>query len=191
MIRGLRLALVTVCLAASAPALAARDVMLVLDNSGSMRKNDPSRLAVESVRQFIRSQPDDTRVGIIVFATGAELAMPLTRADAGDFGPALRRLDYRGRWTETAAAVERALYELRQEGRANADKAIVLMTDGLIDTGNRQKDAELNAWLRNNLAPQAAREKVRIYGIAFTEAADYQLLQSLATGTEGDYFRVL
>lgn len=181
-------------LLAALPAFAARDVVLVLDNSGSMRKNDPARLAVPAVSEFIHSQPRDTRVGIVLFAAQAELVLPLMPAEVagdGDADSALGKFNYRGAWTQIAAGVERGLYELRTEGRPDSTRAIVLMTDGLIDTGNAARDAELNQWLRRDLAAQAKREGVRIYGIAFTERADFQLLQSLAANTGGEYFRVL
>jgi hypothetical protein len=176
------------------PVFAGRDVMLVLDNSGSMRRNDPARLAVPVVAEFIKGQPRDTRVGIILFAQNAELVLPLMPAEVaadGDSQRALARFNYSGRWTQTAAAIERALYELRSEGRPDAARAIVLMTDGLVDTGDKSKDAELERWLRQDLAALAKREGVRIFGIAFTEQADFQLLQSLAAGTGAEYFRVL
>jgi hypothetical protein len=172
---------------------AARDVLLVLDNSGSMRKNDPNRLAPSAVAQFIERQPGDTRVGIVMFADEPELVVPLTSVDTGraELTAAMDRLNYVGRWTQTASAVERALYELNNNGRADAQRAIVLMTDGIIDTGDARRDAGHYDWLRNSLAPQAARGGVQIYGLAFTERADYQLLQSLAVATSGDYFRAL
>jgi hypothetical protein len=181
-------------LAAAAPALAARDVILVLDNSGSMRRNDPSKLAGPAVMEFIRAQPPDTRVAILLFTAEPTLVMPLTPAEVaadGDAQQALAQFNYRGALTQTAAAVERALYELRNEARPEAKRVIVLMTDGLIDTGNVARDVELNRWLRDELAGQAARDKVNIFGIAFTERADYQLLQSLASTTGAEYFRVL
>ena len=172
---------------------AARDVLLVLDNSGSMRKNDPNRLAPSAVAQFIERQPGDTRIGIVMFADEPELIVPLTAVDTGraELTAAMDRLNYVGRWTQTAGAIERALYELHNHGRADAQRAIVLMTDGIIDTGDAKRDAGLYDWLRNSLAPQAAREGVQIYGLAFTERADYQLLQSLAVATSGEYFRAL
>jgi hypothetical protein len=188
------LALAALLAVAAAPALAARDVVLVLDNSGSMRLNDPARLAAPAVEEFIKAQPPDTRVAMILFTADAELVMPLTPTEVaadGDAQRALQRFTYRGRWTQIAAGIERALYELRNEGRPEARRAIVLMTDGLIDTGDAAKDGELNQWLRQELAAQAARDKVGIFGIAFTERADYQLLQSLAATTDAQYFRVL
>src|SRR5689334_12385970 len=141
-------------LLASLPALASRDIMLVLDNSGSMRANDPGNLAPQAVTEFIQGQPSDTRVGIVLFSTEAALVMPLTPSEIAAEGAAQEALqkhfNYRGRWTQIAAGVERGLYELRNEGRADATRAIVLMTDGIIDTGNRTRDAELHQWLRQD-----------------------------------------
>jgi hypothetical protein len=187
--RAMTLALV--CVAGTGHA--SRDVLLVLDNSGSMRKNDPDRLAPSAVSRFIERQPGDTRVGIVMFADEPELIVPLTQVDSGrgELAAAMDRLNYVGRWTQTAGAIERALYELRLNGRPDAQRAIVLMTDGIIDTGDAKRDAGLYDWLRNSLAPQGAREGVQIYGLAFTERADYQLLQSLAAATSGEYFRAL
>ncbi len=182
-------------LLAALPALAARDIMLVLDNSGSMRANDPGTLAPQAVLEFIQGQPSDTRVGIVVFSTEAALVMPLTPAEIAAEGQAQdvlqQRFNYRGRWTQIAAGDERGLYELRNEGRAGATRAIVLMTDGIIDTGNRGRDAELHQWLRQDLAKEARRDGVVIFGVAFTERADFLLLQSIAATSAGEYFRVL
>lgn len=181
-------------LLAAGPALAARDVLLVLDNSGSMRKNDPSRLAGPAVMEFIQAQPPDTRVGIVLFTSDPDLVMPLTPAEVAADGAAqraLRQFNYSGQWTQTAGAIERALYELRTEGRPEARRVIVLMTDGIIDTGDARRDADYHEWLRKELAQKAARDKIGIFGVAFTERADYQLLQSLASATDAEYFRVL
>jgi hypothetical protein len=179
---------------AAGPALAARDVLLVLDNSGSMRRNDPQRLAAPAVTEFIKSQPPDTRVGILLYGSEAELVLPLMPSEIaadGEAQKALRKFTYSGKLTQTAGAIERALYELRSEGRPGVPRAIVLMTDGLLDAGSGDRTAELNRWLRQDLMPQARREGVRIFGIAFTEQADYELLQSLASATDAQYFRVL
>lgn len=193
-LRGAVLVLLLAGFAGIAHAAAPRDVMLVLDNSGSMRANDPARLSVSAVTDFIRDQTTDTRVGIVTFAATPTLVKPLTPVMPGErerLLGGLDNLDFSGQWTETAAAVERALYELRVNGRENAGKAIILMTDGIIDTGNTARDLEKARWLRNRLTEQAREQGVRIFGIAFTENADYELLQSVSQATDGEYFRAL
>ncbi|MEE8119031.1 MAG: VWA domain-containing protein [Gammaproteobacteria bacterium] len=169
-----------------------RDVILVLDNSGSMKVNDPQRLTQAAVTDFIRNQDPTTRVGIIVFADNPTLVVPLTETSASGKSrmlASLSTLNYSGQWTDTAAAIERGIYELRLNGRPGVDRAIILMTDGIIDTGVPSRDQEKVRWLRENLSKDAARNGIRIFGLAFTEKADYLLLQSLAQVTDGDYFR--
>ena len=193
------LALVVFACAVLAPRLGAAgaglDLLLVLDNSGSMKQNDPQFLTRAVVAEFVNSKklPADARVGVVMFADNASMTMALTPlADArNELQASLEKLDYSGKLTDTAAAVERALYELKHQGRADSDKAIVLMTDGIIDTGNPAKDAERYRWITTDLADSAASAGTRIYGIAFTEKADFQLIQSLGEITGGDYFRIL
>lgn len=171
-----------------------RDVMLVLDNSGSMKRHDPARLTVSAVQDFIARQGVDTRIGIILFADNPRLIAPLTPVTEDARMRLLSKLDqlnYSGRWTETADAMERAIYELRVNGRPAAGKAIILMTDGILDTGNAARDLERSAWLRNSLVLEAQRNNTHIFGLAFTEEADYQLLQFMAQATGGEYFRAL
>lgn len=170
----------------------ALDVVLVLDNSGSMKRNDPARLTATAVERFISRQDSDTRVGIVLFASQPRLLVPLTPVtDASHplFRDAMQQLNYSGRWTETAEAVERALYELRVNGRKDASKALLLMTDGIIDTGNAVRNQERADWLRSSLVLDAQRNDVHVFGLAFTEEADYQMLQFLAQATGGEYYR--
>ena len=168
---------------------AARDIMLVLDNSGSMKQNDPDFLVGKAVNIFIRQQGPNIRVGAVLF--DQRVRMPLALAawpDAGD-GGYLPGLDYRGYFTDSPAGMERAIYELKNNGRHWAGKQIIFMTDGIVDTGDTGRDIEKTAWLREELAPDAAEHGIRIFGIVFTEAADFQLIQSITRQTGGEYYR--
>lgn len=171
------------------------DVEAVLDVSGSMKKNDPQFLLREVVSTFASRLAPDSRLGIILFAENAEVTLGLTAADTLDFkeqvAKSLKRIEYRGRRTDIPAGVERAIYELREHGRSEAQRLIILLTDGLVDVGSPAKDLERARWLREDLALQAKRLGIRIFGIALTEGADFQLMQSVAETTGGEYFRVL
>jgi len=180
------------------PAVAAaplpKDIVLVLDNSGSMKKSDPGSLMRVAVTDFIRRLDPQSRLAVIIFDKDVRLPVPLTPvsdATREQLLQSLNLLDYKGLLTASPAAVERAIYELKTGGRPEAEKLIVFMTDGIVDTGNAAADIERAKWLREDLAPDAAEAKIRIFGIAFTEAADFQLTQSLAQNTDGEYFRAL
>ncbi len=169
------------------------DVMVVIDNSGSMRKNDPQFLTPKTVRSFLDQLPTTTRVGMVLFDERARLLHPLSDLADSDarqrLNASLGKIDYRGKFTDSAAGIERAAYELKTTGREAARKSIVFLTDGIVDTGNRQKDAELTQWLKTDLAADCSASGIRILGIAFTENADFPLIQALASRTGGAYYR--
>lgn len=170
-----------------------QDIFLVLDNSGSMRQNDPSFLMRTAVTSFVSRLAPETRLGLIAFDDRVQVLLDLTPASQPDFqtlaAGAVQRLDYGGQRTDIPGGVERALYALREQGRPEAARIIVLLTDGIVDVGNPTADIERARWLRESLAGDARTAQIRIFGIAFTDAADYQLLQSLAAQTSGGYFR--
>ena len=81
------------------------------------------------------------------------------------------------------------MYELQTNGRPAARRCVVFLTDGIVDTGDRQKDIDRTAWLKTDLAAACAQAGIRIFGIAFTENADFPLIQTMASRTGGAYFR--
>jgi len=191
----------------------ALDLVFVLDNSGSMRTHDPDHLTRQAVLDFTdtlareaRRARYDARVALVLFDEEITLALPLSplagESPASLLAPALAGLDFSGQRTRSADGIERALYALRAAAESRADddargrsdaprarQAIVLLTDGKIDTGDPARDREAATWLREDLAAESRDAGVRIFGLAFTENADYQLLQALARKTGGRYFR--
>ncbi|MEZ4292650.1 MAG: FHA domain-containing protein [Myxococcota bacterium] len=173
-------------------------VVFGLDNSGSMRRNDPSRLTRAAVLDFARTvaaRPAlDARIGVVLFDASARLAAPLAPVDAASAARlerALDGLDFSGQWTDSAAAVERALYALRRDGRPEARRAIVLLSDGRLDTGSAARDDEARRALREDLAAESAAAGIQLFGVAFTEAADYPMMQALARRTGARYYRAI
>jgi pSer/pThr/pTyr-binding forkhead associated (FHA) protein/Mg-chelatase subunit ChlD len=171
-----------------------KDVVLVLDNSGSMKKNDPQFLTKHAVTEFINNLDESTRVSIIIFDQDVRTVVPLTEISSSSrqyLLDSLSQINYRGLYTNSPAAIESAIYDLKNNGREEARKVIVFMTDGIVDIGNADRDLEKTKWLKEDLSADAADAGIRIFGIAFTENADFELIQSLAQKTDGEYYRAL
>jgi pSer/pThr/pTyr-binding forkhead associated (FHA) protein/Mg-chelatase subunit ChlD len=169
------------------------DLVFVIDNSGSMKKNDPDFITPQVVHTFIGQLSLQTQVAMVLFDENARLLMPLTPLSESSARQSveagLKIIDYRGQHTNTPVGIERALYELRVKGRPAAQKGIIFITDGIVDTGDPRKDEELTRWLKQDLADQSRELGIRIFGIALTDAADFSLIQTLAARTQGEYFR--
>lgn len=181
-------------LALVASAATPADVMLVLDNSGSMRGNDPAFLLKRAVANFIAALDPDTHVGVVIFDEKVRYAVPLGALDVdarAAIQTTIESIDYRGKLTNSPAAIERAIYEFKTSARADAARAVLFMSDGIVDTGNPAADADKANWMRTELAADAQENGIRIFGIAFTDNADVFLIQSLSQKTGGEYFRAL
>ncbi len=169
------------------------DIALVLDNSGSMKKNDPHFLMKDVVTNFLGGFVKKTRFSMIVFDSETRLVKPLMDVgglvERANFLKSLEQVNYRGLFSDTPNAVERAIYELRLNGGTDAEKIIILLTDGIVDTGDKAKDLERTKWLKYDLTKECNQSNISIFGIAFTDDADFSLIQSLAVKTGGEYFR--
>jgi Ca-activated chloride channel homolog len=170
-------------------------IILALDVSGSMCSTDvePNRLAVaqEASREFVEDQPDDIRMGLVVFSGFAELAVPPT-TEREELMATIDSVTT-GRGTAIGSAMLKGLdaiaevnpavqpvgdvYALEDApvadrrpagGAAPSDDyvpdIIVLLTDGRNTRGIEPLDA----------VPHAVERRVRVYTIGFgtTQPAD-------------------
>ena len=169
------------------------DIIFVLDNSGSMIKNDPKFITRKVVTNFLNNIGEGFRLGMVIYDQEARLVEPLmginTPEAVARFLKSVDWIDFKGKFTNTPAGVERAIYELKTHGRKEARKVIVLLTDGIIDTGDKVQDLEKEKWLREDLSQESKNAGIQIFGIAFTDKADFRLIQTLASKTNGEYFR--
>lgn len=179
---------------AATVALAAQDVVLVLDNSGSMRPLDPTYRSRAAAGVFLDALPADAHVGLILFDHSVRLTNPLALADAAHkaaLAQGLKAMDLRGQFTQSPSALEAAILELSLRGRPEAARVIVFATDGLVDTGSPALDRERATWMRGDLVAQAAAARIRIVPVAFTSGADLDTLGLLATRTGGEMVRAV
>ena len=155
--------------------LKGRDLMLAVDISGSMRRDDMEiggmrmdRLsAVKAVAgEFLERRKGD-RVGLILFGRNAYLQTPLT-FDRKTVAQLLNEsaIGLAGKETAIGDAIGLAVKKLREEPEGN--RVLILLTDGANTAGvvDPLKAADL-----------AAREEVRIYTIGF--GADSMIVQGL------------
>jgi hypothetical protein len=178
--------LLAIAMTTPAHAASPKDIIIVLDNSGSMRGADPAFAMRGEVMNLVARLGADDRVGLMLFDERVRMLRELS--PLGDAGPAsltdsLARMNYRGQRTDIPAAVERAVQELQANARPEAGRVVVFLTDGVVDTGDAGRDADGVNRLRGELIQAAISADVAIYSLAFTDAADTELLQAISQGT--------
>jgi hypothetical protein len=159
-----------------------------------MRKLDPRFLSREEAADFLDALPEEFNVGLILFDQTVRLTNPLAPATAAHkaaLRSSLREMDLRGQFTDSPAAIERAILELSLRGRPQVARTIVFASDGIVDTGSAALDQERARWLREDLTREAAAGKIRLLPLAFTAGADLDMLSALAERTRGEMARAV
>ena len=179
-----------------------RDLMLVIDISGSMGQEDMivngrpyTRLAVTkyAVQNFLNDRSGD-RVGVVLFGSLPYVYIPLT-PDVRTVGQMLQDapIGIAGRSTAIGDSIGLAIKQLLKHPVDH--RVVVLLTDGSNNAG------ELDP---NDAAELALKSQVRVYTIAVTPDSrssifgdffsrnaemDTELLQDIAKRTGGKFFR--
>jgi hypothetical protein len=150
------------------------DLVLVLDTSGSMASNDPSKLRVAASRALIDALDDRDRVGLVTFADSARMQSDVIH-DKDRIRAALGSVGASG-GTNITHAMEVALRILAVDpDEPLREQAIVLLTDGVGDYDR-------------GLTGQAASRGIRVYTVGLGRATDEALLNEIAEGTGGRFF---
>lgn len=118
----------------------ALDVIFVIDNSGSMLRADPYKLALTATNLFIDICEDsDSRVGYVMYTHVIRSFQPLTDVDefSKQLKNAISATEYQNDGdTDTAMGLEKA-YELLSldslEGKSSREPVIILLSDGNTD----------------------------------------------------------
>ncbi|MBN2718046.1 MAG: VWA domain-containing protein [Deltaproteobacteria bacterium] len=171
--------------------VALTDIMIVLDLSGSMgaEENDDRFDAFFSwITAF--STPKD-RVGIVAMGNGSKLLAPLTEWENFRFADYRKKLRQRAKYTDVAAGLENAYYELKNNTRENSSRLIILFSDAQIDMPKGMWDMENSLrYLHDSLVPSMKQEHIQLLAVVPDGLkANFQLLQELTSATNGAYFR--
>ena len=120
-----------------------RDVLLVLDRSGSMA-GEPIRVLREAALAFLADVDfRTTRVGVVRFNDQAQLASSSLSANPAPVRAAIRGLQASGQ-TLLHRGLEVARTEFQQRGRPEAAKVLILFSDGqetASDSRNTEREA--------------------------------------------------
>jgi Ca-activated chloride channel homolog len=162
------------------------NVLLVLDNSGSMGDENKLEMAKSGLRGFFANAAPQDRIGLMVFSSRPHVLVPL--APFGSNRGRLRRaVDQITPDADTALfqATAAGLDVVKRRSDTSRINAVVLLTDGQDTAGGISSGALLNRLQQEGRAETGA---VRLYTIAYGADADKALLEQFASATGGKPF---
>ncbi len=159
-------------------------VLLLVDNSGSMKTSDPQGLRFTGARLFSALLDLGDSLGVVVFSTQAQALTDqlLTLSSQADKQVLLKTLEQaqpaQG-FTDVKAALQQAQIMLGDAARADEKIVIVLLTDGKPEISNPYPHYE------QETLDLARSLEAPILAIALTADAQTPFLDRLAGGTGG------
>ena len=164
------------------------EVRILVDVSGSMRRNDPQNLRIPALRLVNELLPDGASAGIWLFAEKPEILAPPGKVDQKwktRTGARLERVHSRGLFTDIEQAIAAAIAGWDAATEAS-DRHLVLLTDGLVDVS---READKSAASRERIvSTQLERLKalhVKVHAIALSDEVDAELMRLLTSQTDG------
>lgn len=168
---------------------AGADIRMLIDISGSMKKNDPANLRIPAVNLLTELIPDGDEAGVWTFGQWVNNLVKLKAVDEQwrlDAKEKAKKINSVALYTNIGAVLEKASDDFYKEGKDFSNTHFILLTDGMVDI---DKDPEKNASERERILTSVMatfKEKgAKIHSISLSKNADKSLMDKLAIQTGG------
>ncbi len=165
------------------------DVVLVFDASGSMLKTDPRNLRFEGAKLLLSFLSDSDRISVVRFADSAKIVRDLgqySKSMAPQFMEQIQTIAPEGQYSDLSEGIKLAKAVLDASHHAEAQKLIVLLSDGKMEPDPKISPAFARTLeLVHDLLPDLKAKETKVFTLAFSEFADRPLLSEIAAATDG------
>lgn len=173
----------------AAPAAAAvTDLRVLIDVSGSMKRNDPKNLRGPALRLLTELIPEGNRAGVWTFGRYVNpqvrhgVVNKIWKARALSES---KNIHSRGLYTN----IENAL-KIAGRGWEKPDPAVkrhmILLTDGMVDISeNDAEDAASRKRVMEEILPRLKKLNVAVHTLALSGEVDQELMRAFALATDG------
>ncbi|HIJ60252.1 MAG TPA: VWA domain-containing protein [Nitrospirae bacterium] len=162
-----------------------KNIVLLMDSSGSMRKTDPKNYRKVAAKLFTSLIGEDVKISILSFGDTVKTLLPLSdnkKSLKPAIDKAIDKISSKEFSTHIHLAVKEGFEILKKTKEGTG--IIILMSDGKLTLGSESKDKLAKEELLKML-PEIAKAGIKIYTIPFTEESDIALLNTIANETGG------
>ncbi|UHA75106.1 vWA domain-containing protein [Paenibacillus sp. 481] len=161
-----------------------KDIVLVIDNSGSMEKTDPRDDRYKAAKQLVGEMDSDKRVAIITFNSQAELLQPFVQlSDQATKDSVMGKIDSIKKTTDgtdIGLAMTEAMDHIRDHDESGRGKMVILLSDGF---SQLDRNKVLSPYIEQGIAANTI-------GLSLVDAQGSNLLRDIAEQTGGRYYDV-
>jgi uncharacterized protein (TIGR03503 family) len=165
------------------------DAVLLIDASRSMQATDPTRLRDQAAKLFARFLGEGDRIAILQFDKEVKKLLdfvPINSETVQEIDKAVTGMPAEGNWTDLELPVREAVSLLTSEGRHDAERVVVLLSDGVLDPPpSRGKVEDIRKTLFDETLKSVKTARAKLYTMALSPQADKQLLDEMAVETGG------
>ncbi|MCW5588583.1 MAG: VWA domain-containing protein [Legionellales bacterium] len=170
------------------------DMRVLIDVSGSMKKNDPDNLRIPAAKLLINLIPNNNKIGFWTFAndTGNLISSATVDRQWKDKQLSKPKLIHsNGSLTDIAKALDTVTVDWQKKPDSQYHRSLLLLTDGFVDIGkDENKNKASREYILNELLPKLKKSQIKIYSIALSDNADKDLLKRLSNDTGGKYIAI-
>ena len=153
------------------------DIVLAIDSSASMRRNDPDDLRKVAAKQFIDAFLPEDQGAVVDFEKSADILIHLTKSK-DDIKTAIDTIDSTGASTNIDSAINAGIDELISSySKDENQKIIILLTDG-------------EGGYYSSTTQRAIDNQIKIYTVGLGSSVDKVLLKTIASATNGIYYQI-
>ncbi len=179
----------TVAFAQAPEAAKPSDVRIVIDISGSMKKNDPQNLRRPALDMLVKLLPEGSKAGVWTFGQYVNMLVKHRTVDKAwkqEASIKSNTINSVAQFTNIGEALEKAAYDKSYSTKDKFQTHVILLTDGMVDI---DRDPAVNSRERNRILneilPMYQNAGYAIHTVSLSDKADKKLMDRLALATNG------
>lgn len=165
------------------------DIRLLIDISGSMKKNDPANLRIPAVSLLSELIPDGDKAGVWTFGQWVNnlvkhrVVDDAWRKDAKELA---KKINSVALHTNIGGVLEKAAYDFYKNDEDFTNTHFILLTDGMVDIDKDQtKNQQERERILSNVLTNFKARGAKVHAISLSNNADHSLMEKLAVHTGG------
>lgn len=161
-----------------------KDVVMVIDDSGSMMQSDPSNSRYMAAQGLVARMDKDNQVAVLTFSDDARVVQPLTSLadplNVEQISSAILNLQTTEGGTNISGALSESMNVINEANSAGRGAMVILLSDGFSEFDTSR---ELQEYVDRGIT-------VNTIGLGLEDPSGSHLLQDIAGTTGGQYYDV-